>query len=140
MINYFFVEPNGKIAMTGNCLEEDLHLQSFYDAELIVGVADLDKNYYKEGVIKEFTARPSEFYKWNYALEAWEFDYDYADTAAKKQRDKLLADGPDRISPMWWSSMTQEQQQQWTNYRQALLDVTEQINYPEHIVWPTKPE
>jgi hypothetical protein len=36
--------------------------------------------------------------------------------------------------------MTQEQQQAWIDYRQALLDVPEQPGFPINVVWPSKPQ
>lgn len=29
---------------------------------------------------------------------------------------------------------------EWTVYRQALRDITEQVGYPHDVAWPTKPE
>jgi hypothetical protein len=38
-----------------------------------------------------------------------------------------------------WGELTAEKQQEWANYRQALLDVPQQAGFPENITWPTKP-
>lgn len=42
-------------------------------------------------------------------------------------------------NPLRWNSMTAEQQQEWADYRQALLDVPQQEGFPFDVVWPTKP-
>lgn len=35
--------------------------------------------------------------------------------------------------------LTDEQKAQWSVYRQALRDITDQQGFPENIVWPTEP-
>ena len=51
----------------------------------------------------------------------------------------------DKMSPMRWNSMTEEQKQEWANYRQALLDIPQQEGFPwdgdpNKVPWPVKPE
>ena len=51
----------------------------------------------------------------------------------------------DKMSPMRWNSLTDEQKQAWADYRQALLDVPQQEGFPwggdpEKVPWPVKPE
>ena len=51
----------------------------------------------------------------------------------------------DKMSPMRWNSLTEEQKQAWADYRQALLDVPQQEGFPwggdpEKVPWPAKPE
>lgn len=60
----------------------------------------------------------------------------------RSKRDALLATEVDPIvsNPLRWASMTAEQQQEWVDYRQALLDIPQQAGFPHDVVWPTKPE
>ena len=51
----------------------------------------------------------------------------------------------DKMSPMRWNSLTEEQKQAWVNYRQALLDIPQQEGFPwdgdpDKVPWPVKPE
>jgi hypothetical protein len=51
----------------------------------------------------------------------------------------------DKISPMRWNAMTEEQRQAWTDYRIALLDVPQQKGFPwggdaSKVPWPKEPE
>lgn len=51
----------------------------------------------------------------------------------------------DKMSPMRWNSLTDEQKQAWADYRQALLDIPQQEGFPwdgdpEKVPWPVKPE
>lgn len=57
-------------------------------------------------------------------------------------RDILLASDVDPIvtNPLRWNALSAEKQQEWTDYRQALLDVPQQTNFPNEVTWPTKPE
>ena len=60
----------------------------------------------------------------------------------REVRNSLLEDVVDRVvcNPLRWGGMTEEQQKLWETYRQALLDVPQQKDFPYNVVWPTKPE
>lgn len=59
----------------------------------------------------------------------------------REQRDKLLSEMDVIISnPLRWNNFSQEKQQQYSLYRQALLNVPQQIGFPSNIEWPTLPE
>ena len=59
------------------------------------------------------------------------------------QRDYLLETEVDPIvsNPLRWADMTAEQQQAWSDYRSALLDITLHANFPhlQQSDWPVKP-
>lgn len=65
-----------------------------------------------------------------------------AATQIRKKRDMILMTVVDPVvsNPLRWSDMTPTQQQVWIDYRRALLDITDQVGFPNTIVWPTKPE
>lgn len=137
----FFIiyKENGQIIRDGCCQDDVFDLQARDDEFILESDATWEGNYVDNGVVLPLPIKPDGYYVFDYSAKEWIFDYTSADTAAKQQRDILLAEGPDRISPLWWSTMTQEEQQSWTDYRQALLDITSQPNYPQEITWPTKP-
>tara|TARA_B100000035_G_C20915554_1_gene516052 strand:- start:260 stop:682 length:423 start_codon:yes stop_codon:yes gene_type:complete len=57
------------------------------------------------------------------------------------QRDFLLAEMDQVISnQIRFNAMSTQQQNQWTTYRQALLDVPQQSGFPETVGWPQKPD
>jgi hypothetical protein len=58
------------------------------------------------------------------------------------QRDMLLVKEVDPIvsNPLRWADLTTEQQNAWSTYRTALLDITDQSGFPHNVTWPTKPE
>jgi len=62
--------------------------------------------------------------------------------AERERRDRILVEEVDPIvsNALRWDDMTDAKQTEWTNYRQALLDIAQQEGYPNNITWPTKPE
>lgn len=59
---------------------------------------------------------------------------------ARYQRDTLLQELDNIVgNPLRWASFSSEQQTSWADYRQALLDVPQQLGFPNTINWPTKP-
>lgn len=65
---------------------------------------------------------------------------DYA-TQARQKRDFLLKEMDVLVSnPLRWDSFTAQKQGEFASYRQALLDVPQQADFPNNISWPAKPE
>ena len=64
-----------------------------------------------------------------------------AAAAVRGHRDMLLQTEVDPIvtNPLRWADLTTEQQNAWTAYRTALLDITDQAGFPHNVTWPTKP-
>lgn len=61
---------------------------------------------------------------------------------ARHERDSILAQVIDPVvsNQLRWSSMKPEQQKAWEDYRQALLDISKQADFPLEIKWPVQPE
>ena len=59
---------------------------------------------------------------------------------AREDRDNKLVQWVDNITIIEWESFTEEQKQSIKEFRQNLLDVPEQANFPHNIIWPTPPE
>jgi hypothetical protein len=58
--------------------------------------------------------------------------------AMRDLRNKLLAK-VDIVNPVWYASLSAQQQGELTTYRRALLDVPQQTGFPDTISWPSKP-
>lgn len=58
----------------------------------------------------------------------------------RNRRNKFLYLYVDSMNPVRWATMSTEQQQQWLDYRQLLLNVPQQAGFPDEIIWPQKPE
>lgn len=100
---------------------------------------------YEEGTI-EVPVRPTEISTWNTETNAWN-EPSVEELDALKARDirdlrnYYLDTNVDRVvsNPLRWSSMSAEQQEVYTTYRQALLDISTQVGFPTSVVWPTPP-
>lgn len=58
----------------------------------------------------------------------------------RRQRQTVFQRTVDKINPLMWQSFTQEQKNAWSQYRQALLDITNQEGFPDNVVWPQVPQ
>ena len=60
---------------------------------------------------------------------------------ARILRDLLLTSEVDPIvtNPLRWAELSSTEQQQWSDYRTALLNVPQQSGFPNEVNWPTKP-
>lgn len=70
---------------------------------------------------------------------AWDYTIPLSDSV-REQRNELLAASDISVLPDRWAVMTAEKQQEWSEYRQALRDVTSQTGFPNNINWPNKPQ
>lgn len=80
----------------------------------------------------------SNIYKWDLQSRSWILDLASITNAIRSQRGYLLLP-IDNINPLWFASLTAEQQQELALYRTALLNVPQQAGFPTMIEWPTKP-
>ena len=77
-------------------------------------------------------------YLFDDAKKQWMIDREATERLARNYRDVLLGT-IDKINPVWWASMTSEQQSRVIQYRQELLGVPQQGGFPVKILWPEKP-
>jgi len=54
-------------------------------------------------------------------------------------RDYRLKRTVDLLNPIVWDLMTEEKKQEWKDFRQALLDVSDQEGFPQYVDWPVLP-
>ena len=59
--------------------------------------------------------------------------------SVRRKRNNLLITEIDVINAVRWHSMSVPEQNAWSIYRQELLDVPQQIDFPDNISWPIKP-
>jgi hypothetical protein len=77
-------------------------------------------------------------YEFDWVTHSWQLNESGASLQGRSQRDQLLS-AVDQINPVWYASLTTEQQQELARYRQALLDVPQQLGFPAQLEWPAKP-
>ena len=79
-----------------------------------------------------------EHYYFDYNTKTWAVDPEISGIQIRSERNRLLAD-IDRVNPIWHASLSLEQQQELSTYRQALLAVPQQSGFPAQVIWPAKP-
>ena len=58
----------------------------------------------------------------------------------RRQRDCLLVEMDAIIgNPLRWAALDTDTQAAWGSYRQALLDVPQQVDFPHNASWPVRP-
>jgi hypothetical protein len=112
------INLNGKLAVEGNYNSDEYYIQA------------------GQPMAKE--PKPAVHYQYNYQTHAWEIDEVYLMRMGRITRNNLLT-AIDRINPVWYASLTADQQTELINYRTALLNVPQQSGFPVTIEWPTKP-
>jgi hypothetical protein len=120
---------------------EDLnnHLRSRSDpAAAMPGEYDSDAYYIQDQTAVAKSPKPGPEYSYNYTDHAWELDIIYLTMHLRIKRNQALAE-IDAVSPVRYASLTAEQQADLQTYRQLLLDVPQQSDFPVAIDWPTKP-
>jgi hypothetical protein len=127
----------GAVIGTYSSSSQELAQQHLQDKLWVSG--DYSQGYYiKDNVPYEMGDQPSQYHRFDYAKLTWELDTQQVIEAVRNRRTQCLS-AIDRINPLWWNSMTQSQQDEVAQYRQALLDITAQPGYPTQIEWPQKP-
>ena len=78
-------------------------------------------------------------YDFDYTSKAFVLNNTVSNQKARNKRNELL-NTIDKINPIWYSTLTEQQKNDLIAYRQALLNVPQQQGFPITIMWPTKPE
>lgn len=92
----------------------------------------------------EVPLRPSALYTWggsDWIPPSQEIIDARLSIEVRAQRDYILATEVDPLvsNPFRWADLTPDQQQEWADYRRALLDVPQQSGFPTAVAWPTRP-
>jgi hypothetical protein len=60
----------------------------------------------------------------------------------REERNLLLEQNFDVVAmnPFRWNSLSLEQQEAYSNYRQALLNLPNNLEDPRNVIWPTPPQ
>ena len=98
------------------------------DRPLFFGTCDDDADVSIPGVIKTMTEAQY--------LSMRQTETDVKAMQVREYRDHLLRTEIDSLNPIRWGVMSIEKQDAYRVYRQALLDVPQQIEFPWNVVWP----
>lgn len=140
MIDYtIYSIDSGQIVITGTAQQEEdvVALLSAGQAYLLEYSAP--NQYVSDGAIVSMPPKPSDDHRFDYTTKTWVIDTQGVTARALAKRNQLLADGPDRVNPLWWAAMSLSEKAEVAEYRQALLNITDQAEYPLQIDWPPLP-
>jgi len=107
----------------------------------IPGHYDSDQYYVNNGVAVELPPKPDNpllRYDFDFDSHSWVLNDLISGIQVRAERTRLLGD-IDRVTPVWYNSLTQEQQAELAAYRLALLAVPQQSGFPTQVEWPAKP-
>lgn len=107
-------------------------------APSIIGEYDAQTYYVDQGTAIAKPDRPNGEYYFDYGSKTWQLDAVAQSTLMRFKRNQLLT-AVDRVNPVWYNTLTDQQRGELAAYRQALLDVPQQSGFPESVVWPTQP-
>jgi hypothetical protein len=134
-----YIQSSGQIFKSVTTTSTDpIELDTGYS--YIDGDYSSQQYYIKNNQVVEFPPKPTDNkYRFNYTTQQWELITPVVtEQSIRSARDLLLTD-IDRVNPVWYDSLTTQQQAELIEYRQALLDVPQQTGFPQAVVWPTKP-
>ena len=120
------------ITVSGHDLDETFCIPDHYDP---------DRYYVNNGVAVELPPKPDNTllkYDFDFDSHSWVLNDLISGIQVRAERTRLLGD-IDRVTPVWYNSLTQEQQAELVAYRQALLDVPQQPGFALSVIWPAKP-
>lgn len=130
---------NAQTGQITRCCEapEELAAAQCSDGELwLAGAYEDDTFYIVDGTPVRFPEQPSPRHAFNWVSKRWELVDDVG-----AQWGVVRAERNQRLQATDWthlSDIPQEVRDTWKPYRQALRDVTDQLD-PYNIVWPTPP-
>ena len=120
---------------------EDTVLTEINGKPVLPDKYELGKFYWSADGIVAIPAKPASLftaYDFDYATKTWQVNISATEKAVRTARDAQLAD-VDKVNPIWYGSLTTEQQQELQQYRTDLLNIPQQSGFPESVVWPSKP-
>jgi len=131
----------GQITKTFTSVDPELVQINLADEYYIKGLYDFSKYYIENNQPILMLPNPSTdkiIYNFNWQTKQWDLNLDLTTQNIRFYRNNLLST-IDRVNPVWYASLTVQQQQELITYRQALLDVPQQSGFPTDISWPAKP-
>lgn len=129
-------EISGTVVGDPDQLEQNLNGKSYIEG------AWSGRDYYIENNqpvgIPSNPSTPYEPYTWDCVSHVWILNQEKSKGLCRAERNSLLSQ-IDRVNPIWYASLTADQQQELSIYRQALLAVPQQSGFPSAVIWPAKP-
>lgn len=139
MKDFTVVDANGNIARSGVCQEETFEAQAINPGEVVYEGNYHPFIYYrKNGEFHKIPDQPSKMHVWDKVDCEWKATKTYTLEQVRLIRNAKLktCDWTDTVSAQ--SRLSAEELQAWQAYRQALRDITNDLDL-SNVVWPTPP-
>lgn len=138
-MKYTIYNPeSGEILYTLSCADPELAQLNLANKHYVLGDYSGDQYYVDQQQVVAMPARPQGFYDFDYSSKQWIINIVETQNNIRYQRNLMLND-LDRVGAVWYNSLTTEQQSELAVFRQALLDVPQQSEFPTQVNWPSKP-
>jgi hypothetical protein len=141
-MNYTVYDPTtGEIQYVFASENSDLTEQNLAGKTYIAGNYNSRDHYIDSGSVVDKPTAPSIpglVYQFDYATKTWQINLFLSEQASRQLRNSQLTQ-VDKINPIWYASLSPEQQAELIVYRQALLAVPQQSGFPAQVEWPAKP-
>lgn len=137
-MKYSIYNNQGEVLNTVDCTLEQLEHQ-LISGELFAIEGEYLDYQIIEGKPNPLSSPPSEYHKYDYINKQWTVDSNLVAENIRLKRNMLLSTEIDNINPIRWNSMNSEQKDDWTMYREKLLNIPQQEGFPLNVVWPEKP-
>lgn len=141
-MKYTIYNPNtGKIQDSVTFANQEIADLNLNGKSYISGLYNEIEYYIKDGQAIKKDPDPSTtdiIFHFDYNTKQWVKVVDFRASNIRQQRDQLLTQ-IDNVNPIWYASLSSEQQTQLQVYRQDLLSVPQQSGFPESVDWPAKP-
>lgn len=143
-MNYTTYDPaTGELQGQFSTLSDDILSLSLKDKPYIEGKID-PRKFYLDLTTLQPVAKPRDpsgpysKYDFDWTTKTWVLNPDQTAKLVRQSRNEFL-ELIDRVNAVWYASLTTQQQTEIQQFRQALLDITQQSGFPESVVWPPKP-
>ena len=141
-MNYTVYDPiTGQIELVFTSLDSDLAQQNLAGRSWISGSYSSVDYYIVNGEPVTKPTRPEaagQVFDFDYVTKSWQVNVPRSEQSSRQLRNSQLQ-LVDQINPVWYGSLTTEQQSELAVFRQALLDVPQQAGFPTQVNWPPKP-
>jgi len=144
MLNYtIYDNSTGRITgLFSSSTEQNIAL-NLANKSYVEGKIDGSKYYISNGnpvlIPEKPVADENAKYKFDWTTKTWSVDTSVLNQFYRNKRNTLLKKSIDKVNPVWYASLTTDQQAELQAYRTALLNVPQQSGFPTNITWPTKP-
>lgn len=135
MIYTIFDQLTGQILRVVQTTEIESQIQD--NEGYLEGSIDDSAYYVENGQPVAIPSKPSQYADFDFSTKQWIQNEAIAIADALIKRKNLLNSSDWTQIPD--NQLTTEQKALWSQYRQALRDITSQESYPFSVIWPTKP-